>query len=478
MRTFAATLRPFLYRHLEPLAWLLSLLIFALDLEFPPGAAIGLLFVCPLLLGLWTPQPRSVVWLAVFATALLLLETVLTPTQIDWEVEGLNRVMSIVVIWITAAGVSVHRQQSTRRTEAEQHARDLQYALDQSAIVATTDVTGAIMYVNDRFCQISKYSREELIGQNHRLLNSGFHPREFFAELYRTIGSGRVWRGEIRNRAKDGTLYWVDSTIVPFMDGRGRPYQYLSIRYDITKRKRSEEKLQSQAALAQLGKMAAVVAHEVRNPLAGIRGALQVVDRRFPPEAPEHRVIRDIVTRIDTLSEIVQDLLLFARPRSPVPISVPFELLARDTIALMRNDPAFVEVRVDVIGDSPLLMVDPELMKLVLLNLLINAAQAMQGHGRIVLEAGTRHGWHEIRLTDHGPGIPEDLRARLFEPFFTTKHRGTGLGLATARRIAELHGGELDLTCPPEGGTVAIIRLPASARPKPVEAQADTASVV
>jgi signal transduction histidine kinase len=181
-------------------------------------------------------------------------------------------------------------------------------------------------------------------------------------------------------------------------------------------------------------------------------------------------VIEDIVTRIDTLSNIVQDLLLFARPRPPIPIRVPFELLARDTIALLRNDPALVEVRVDVMGDSPLLMVDPELMKLVLLNLLINGAQAMQGRGRIVLQAISSDEWHEIRVSDHGPGIPPDVRARLFEPFFTTKHRGTGLGLATASRIAELHGGELDLQSAPDGGTIAEIRLPHVGRPVAVKA--------
>lgn len=337
---------------------------------------------------------------------------------------------------------------------------DLKRALDHAAIVATTDVTGKITYVNDKFCEISGYSREELIGQDHRIINSGLHPKEFIRDLWVTIANGHVWHGEIRNRAKDGHFYWVDTTIVPFLDDRGKPYQYIAIRADITARKAAEQSLTQQAALARLGQMAAVVAHEVKNPLAGIKGAVQVLMSRRPPGDPETTVMRDIVTRIDSLDDLIQDLMMYARPRPPRLSPVNLRHLIDEAVTMLRRDPAGSALQIQIAGEAGDVIVDPDLIRATILNLLLNAAHAMSGKGEVQITAATRNGNWAIEVRDNGPGIPLDIREQVLEPFFTTKARGGGLGLPIAKRVAELHGGTLTLAFPPEGGTSVSVEAP------------------
>ena len=339
---------------------------------------------------------------------------------------------------------------------------DFKCALDQAAIVATTDVTGRITYANDKFCEISGYSRDELIGQDHRILNSGFHPKEFIRELWVTIANGLTWHGELRNRAKDGHTYWVDTTIVPFLNADGKPYQYIAIRADITARKVAEQRLADQAALARVGQIAAMVAHEVRNPLAGIKGAVQILISRRKPGDSEVQVMQDITARIDALGELINDLMLYARPRPLRLGTVTVRALADEATAFLRRDQALRALDIEVEGPDFSLRADGELLRATVLNLLLNAAQAMSARGRITIRLTRGDTEVAIEVQDTGPGIPLEIRERVFEPFFTTKSRGGGLGLAIARRTAERHGGSLTLSCPPEGGTIARLVLQAS----------------
>src|SRR5688500_309297 len=253
---------------------------------------------------------------------------------------------------------------------------EIRYALDQAAIVAVTDQRGVITYVNDKFCEISGYSREELLGQDHRLINSGYHPKDFIRDLWRTIAQGKIWRGELRNRAKTGSIYWVDTTIVPLLNADGKPRQYLAIRSDITQRKAMEQRLADQAALAQLGEFAAVVAHEVRNPLAGVKGSLQILQSR-PATAPDDRRIIDaMIARLDTLNAKVEDILRFARPRSPNLERVDVRVVAIDAMASAEAATHAASPGIHVPETTALALADREMLRAVLLNLLLNACQS------------------------------------------------------------------------------------------------------
>jgi two-component system CheB/CheR fusion protein len=341
--------------------------------------------------------------------------------------------------------------------------RNVKHALDRAAIVAVTDTRGCILDVNDTFCEISKFSRDELIGQDHRIVNSGHHSRAFMMSMWQRIASGQVWRGELLNRAKDGGLYWVDTTIVPFLDDHGVPYQYLAIHYDITDRKAAEAQLREQAVLAQIGEMAAVIAHEVKNPLTGIGGALQMIERQLPTYSPIVPVICQIQERLRAVDRMVQDLLLFANPAPPHFAAIDARQVIERATALFGDHPRRGETYIDVRSAGArdvVLRGDLEQLGLALAQVLINGAQAMNGRGRITLDVEMRPGTCAFVVTDEGPGIPPDVQANLSRPFRTTRTQGLGVGVAMARRIAEEHGGGLTFASGPERGTAVTLRLP------------------
>ena len=436
----------------------------------PAGAVVSALYVAPVLLftvagRFWEPLAAAAV-----ATTLALGTGLFGAPGLGSNLASANRLLALAAVWICAVVVARYRltlmawgrRLTAKGEEGErslQRLEEIRYALDQSAIVATTDQTGTITYINDKFCEISKYSRDELMGQDHRIINSGYHPKEFIRDLWRTIAHGDVWRGEIRNRAKDGSVYWVDTTIVPFLNAAGKPRQYLAIRSDITQRKLAEQRLTDQAALAQLGQLAAVVAHEVRNPLAGVKGSLQVLRSRAATDASDRAVIDVMVARLDALNNKVEDILRFARPRTPSlePIAlgpVIIDAMASARAAMGEECPAIVGPPEQVVVRA-----DREMLRAVLLNLLINACQS--GSAEPVVVAVNESGEDcQIDVADRGVGFGDGDPERLFEAFHTTKKSGTGLGLAIVRRLMAQQGGTVALQARDGGGAIARIVLP------------------
>ena len=338
---------------------------------------------------------------------------------------------------------------------------EIRYALDQAAIVALTDQRGVITYVNDKFCEISGYARHELLGQDHRIINSGYHPKEFIRDLWRTIAHGQVWRGELRNRAKSGAIYWVDTTIVPLLNAAGKPRQYLAIRSDITQRKAMEQQLADQAALAQLGEFAAVVAHEVRNPLAGVKGSLQVLQSR-PATAPDDRRIIDaMIARLDTLNAKVEDILRFARPRAPKLERVDVRAVTIDASASAEAATKGAGPGIQIPGNTAAALADREMLRAVLLNLLLNACQSGSSEP-VDVQIGSAGGACRIDVLDRGTGFGGVDPETLFQTFHTTKKSGTGLGLAIVRRLVALQSGTVALLPREGGGAIARVTLPAA----------------
>jgi signal transduction histidine kinase len=224
----------------------------------------------------------------------------------------------------------------------------------------------------------------------------------------------------------------------------------------------AELELRDQQELARIGQMATMIAHEVKNPLAGISGAVTIIGRRLDPDAPEQNVIQSIKDRIHSLNESLQDLLVYARPPQLRRRSTPARSLLESTVSLLNADPEIAGLTVEIEAEPMHLDIDPQLIQQALMNLLLNAAHATDSTGRVTLRARLMPPMCCLEVVDDGPGVPADLIDRIFEPFVTSRARGTGLGLATVKRTVELHDGRVTIHCPPEGGTVVSMLLPAS----------------
>jgi two-component system sensor kinase FixL len=351
------------------------------------------------------------------------------------------------------------RLEERLRASEEQWRSIIESAVDAIVVI---DEGGLIEAFNPAAERLFGYATSDVLGQNVRLLMPSPYREEHDGYLDRYAESGRakiigIGR-EVTGRRRDGTTFPLHLSVGEMSVRGGR--KFTGILHDLTKRVRMEEQIREQAALVRLGEMAAVIAHEIKNPLAGIRGAVQVIGGRLPEGSRDAAVVGEIVTRIDALNGLIQDLLLFARPPQPRPAMVEVTPLLATTMELLSGDPSLKDVRVDVEGGAPPVHADPELLKIVFQNLIVNSAQAMQGRGRIHVAVAAAQRACEVRFTDSGPGIPPEIREKIFTPFFTTKSRGTGLGLPTAKRLIEAHRGTIRVDCPPSGGTQVTVQLP------------------
>lgn len=377
---------------------------------------------------------------------------------------------------------------------------DLSHTLNEYSILAITNRQGKIVYANDNFCKISEYSKEELLGQDHRIISSQYHGKQFFMDLWKTVLSGEIWHGEIRNRSKSGKIYWVDTHIIPKHNDKGDVTHLVAVRIDITDRKLIEQerdKKQSQLIMADkmasLGILTSGVAHEVNNPNHLIMSNSDLLEKSFSdmlkvldsyvdrgerfeisglPYEEIKEECKEMFKRISggaqRIKNIVETLKGFARNHDDrMHSGVQINEVVQSSLTLVKTllNKSTKNFSLKLYKDIPFFYGNFHQIEQILINFLTNACQALENENQGIEIATTlsddkKH--IQLQVIDQGMGIQDEIIKKVMDPFFTTKRSsgGTGLGLYVSFEIAKQHGGEISFHHNQPKGCIAQLTLP------------------
>jgi len=351
-------------------------------------------------------------------------------------------------------------------------------AFNENAMLSVTDEDGVILHVNSKFCEISGYTEAELIGKTHQVLKSNKHTKIFFKELWGTIKAGRVWRGNILNKRKNGLEYWLDTTIVPLCDEKGHPKRFCAIRFEATREIQLEQELRKKrqflyqtTQLANIGQMSASIAHEFHTPLAIISSSIDILQEELSHEYQNNPILKE---QIGILESTVRDSFVLTQlltqlargsagglPKEDVLLSEVLDSAVRLCSHKLSSCGVHLKLSDElasyrVIGNRILLIQ-------VFVNLFNNSVDAIKSHDerwiRVEAEDPTQHEVR-LRIVDSGKGIPYEVQLKIFDPFYSSKDfsDGTGLGLSLAKQIVEDYGGELSYDTY-EGQTSFLLKM-------------------
>ncbi len=332
--------------------------------------------------------------------------------------------------------------------------------------VLITDTEGTIIEVNQAFCDLFGWEHDEVIGKTPGILRAPQTSDAFYARMWQAIETKGMWKGEIVNKKKDGSLITVLLSITPIIQD-GKKVGYMSIDIDLTEQIRLKQRAEHAERLAVIGKMAAKIAHEIRNPLASISLNAEILDDELKADEIDkeeaHTLLKAIIGEVDRLTHLTHDYLQFSKMSVINTSAIEINTFIKELIHFTNNEARQHKARLRFNPGKPLMVtVDENQLRVVLLNLIRNSLEAMENGGEIEIFIEEKEETFEIHIRDNGPGIPPEIRESIFQPFFSSKDLGTGLGLAISKQIINAHNGAIQLANSEGRGAHFIISLPLS----------------